>query len=251
MGTSCIGTSWCPHCCWGEQVPQANPELSVTDHAFPIQVHTLVVRDEDYQQATRKLLDSGFQLASPDRSPPREVLDTLPDPESVLREIHSGYRSFDRASQTFNYPTQLPERTEQVFLIPNSFSHLTWDTAVTSPDVQPNEYDMYGNVLYPRERVLLESFVKAVLDEEGLDGESLLNVTSWSELLRSWISMMVGYLGIDNDVIEKFGDLRAAAWYSSHFGQLYESKNGPIDRRITKRVGSDKEMSYDMGGVPI
>lgn len=138
-----------------------------------------------------------------------------------MEEIHRGYRSLDRSSQTFDYPARLPERREQVVFIPNSFAHLALDNAVTSLTVKPTKYDIYGNAFCPCERILLESFVKAAVDDEGIDSESYW-ITPWSGLLRSWISMMVGYLGINNEVIDDPDDPRAVTWHSRYFGRTYE-----------------------------
>ncbi|GLI76978.1 hypothetical protein PoHVEF18_005260 [Penicillium ochrochloron] len=234
-----------PVVAWG---PLALAHLGVP---ILIGIHILVVRDEAFEHAARKLLDSGFKLTSPNRNPAAEILESLPDPEKVLEEIHSGYKSLDQSSRTFDYPAELPERKEQLFLIQNSFSHFNMTSAITSEIMQPTEYDIYRNILYPLERALVESLVNFVLDEEGLDSESLWRIMTWSELLRAWISIMVGYLTLDTDIIENSEDRRAATWYSMMFGRIYEEKNGPMDRRVTKRLGSGEEMSHDMSGAPI
>jgi hypothetical protein len=62
---------------------------------------------------------------------------------------------------------------------------------------------------------------------------------------------MVGYLALGTDIIENSDDRRAATWYSTTFGRIYEENHGAIDRRVTKRPGSGKEMSHDMSGAPI
>ncbi|KAF5861178.1 hypothetical protein ETB97_000552 [Aspergillus alliaceus] len=215
--------------------------------------HMFAVRDEDYKAAAQMLLNSGFRLTTPSRGPPDEVLNTLPDPEAVLEEINSGYRYLDRSSKTFDYPAHLPEREEQLVLMPNSFCRLGIDLSTISMWSKTTDCDVYGNMLYPSERILLESFVKAAVDDDSLssEGGGYSDITSWGELLRSWVSMMVGYLGIGKDTIDFSSDKRAMDWYSRNFGRIYEEKNGPIDRRVTKRIGSGKEMAYDMAGTPI
>lgn len=60
--------------------------------------------------------------------------------------------------------------------------------------------------------------------------------------------MMVGYLGLENDVLDDCSDEKVLTWYSTHFGRLYESKYGPFERRISKRLGSGKELPVDMSG---
>ncbi|KAI4127408.1 MAG: hypothetical protein LQ347_004615, partial [Umbilicaria vellea] len=204
-------------------------------------IHYIVIRDEDYQTAIRKLLDSKFVSTVPDRSPPFEVIEHLPDPQDVLKEINEGYKGLDQSSTTFNYPNSSPEKKEQVVLIPNSFAHIP-----LGPAYSTNQYDKYNNILYPLERALIESFVKAALDDEKEN-----NITSWGESLRSWISMMVGYLDITNDVLDTCEDHPAVEWFSAQFGRGHEATSGPLDRRITKRLGSGKEMPVDMRGHPL
>jgi hypothetical protein len=63
--------------------------------------------------------------------------------------------------------------------------------------------------------------------------------------------MMVGYLGLGNDILDDCLDEQVTTWYSTHFGRLHESKYGPFDRRISKRLGSGKELPVDMSGRPV
>ena len=193
-----------------------------------------MVRDKDYQMAIQSLLTSGFVSTVPDRTPPPEVMEHLPDPQAVLADINEGYKSLDQSSTTFNYPDSHSERQEQVVLIRNSFAHIPW----RRPDTV-SHYVEYGNLLYPLERPLIESFVRGVISDEKDD-----YCSSWGELLKAWISMMVGYLDIDNDILDLCEDERAVAWYSTNFGRKY----GEIDRRITKRLGSGKQVPFDMRG---
>lgn len=218
-----------------------------------LQIYTIVVQDEDYQVAVRKLLDSQFVSTVPNRNPPPEVMEHLPDPQAVLAEINEGYRRLDLSSTTFNYPSRYSERKEQVVLIPNSFAHLPLrPTDSTSSARGPrqifptNRYDVYSNLFCPLERALIESFVKAAVDDE-----KDANFSTWGQLLRSWISMMVGYLDVNNDILDMCEDEQAVEWFSARFGRKREAVSGPMDRRITKRLGSGKEMSVDMRGYPV
>lgn len=165
-------------------------------------------------------------------------MEHLPDPQGVLKEINDGYKGLDQSSTTFNYPNSSPEKGEQVILIPNSFAHLP-----LRPAYPTNQYGKYNNIIYPLEWPLIESFVKAALDDEKEN-----NITSWGESLRSFISMMVGYLDITNDILDACEDQAAVEWFSAQFGRGHEATSGPFDRRITKRLGSGKEMPVDMRG---
>jgi hypothetical protein len=63
--------------------------------------------------------------------------------------------------------------------------------------------------------------------------------------------MMVGYLDVNNDILDLCENHRAVEWESVHFGRVREARYGPWDRRITKRLGSGKEMPVDMRGNPV
>jgi hypothetical protein len=218
-----------------------------------LQIYTIVVRDEDYQAAIRKLLDSQFVSTVPNRNLRPEVMEHLLDPQAVLAEINKGYRRLDQSSTTFDHPSHCSERKEQVVLIPNSFAHLplapassTLDASGPRPTFPTSHYDAYGNLFYPLEEALTESFVKAAIDDE-----KDTNISLWGESLRSWISMMVGYLDVNNDILDACEDKQAVEWFSTHFGRAREAVYGPMDYRVTKRLGSGKEMPVDMRGRPV
>ncbi|OOF92549.1 hypothetical protein ASPCADRAFT_408587 [Aspergillus carbonarius ITEM 5010] len=230
---------------WG---PLALAQLGVP---IVVGIHMLVVLDQDYLQAEQKLVDCGFRPRSPKRIPRPEILKDLPNSKKVIKEIDFGYRRLDQATKLFDYPVHLPERTEQVVLIPNSFCHLDVHTMGDDLRFTLPEYDVYGHELYPHERTLVKSFVMAAVDDESIDDNGFLDITAWGDTLRSWISMMVGYLGIENEVLDDLDDERAVAWYSQNFGRIHEETYGPWDRRITKRLGSGKEFAYDKRGVKL
>jgi hypothetical protein len=180
-------------------------------------------------------------------------MEDLPDPQGVLAEINEGYKSLDLSSTTFNYPSSYPETEAQLFLIPNSFAHLplrpidsTSSATGPRPTLPVSHYNVYKNLFYPLERALVESLVKAAVDEERNT-----DVSTWGELLKAWIAMMVGYLDVNNDMLDMCEDEQAVEWFSVHIGRKYEAVSGPIDRRITKRLDSGKEMSVDMRGNPV
>lgn len=105
---------------------------------------------------------------------------------------------------------------------------------------------MYGNLFYPLEAALVESFVKGVLDD--IDE---LGFSGWMLLLKAWIEMMRGYLEVNNDTLDNCADERTVEWFSTHFGRIREARHGPIDLRVSKRLGSGREMPVDMRGNPL
>ncbi|WEW58584.1 hypothetical protein PRK78_004052 [Emydomyces testavorans] len=211
----------------------------------------LVVRDEDYQVAIHKFKNVGFIPAVPDRNPPPEIMESHPNPGQMVEEINAGYKRLDRSCAVFNCPDDFPEAKLQVYLFPNSFAHLPRGETTIPPDrtdglVITRQYDVYKNLYYPLEKALVESFVKAAIEEEDETCYS-----TWGELLRSWVSLMTGYLNVNNDVLDHCADEQVVEWYSLNFGRLRGAKMGPFDRRISKRLGSGREMPVDMRGDPI
>ncbi|KAK2797869.1 hypothetical protein FQN51_008177 [Onygenales sp. PD_10] len=234
--TSQLGSTLAPLrvCIWG---PSAMSYLGVP---IVVGLPMVVVQDEELEKATQKLCDSGFIPSSPKRDPAPEIMARLPDPEAVMREINKDYERLDRSCKTFNWPSHPRKRFEQVLLMPASFANL--------PDFSPTtaQYDTYGNIFYPQQRTLLENFIRAAIDEQNNAG-----FTTWTSSIEAWISMMVGYLGLKNDVLDDCLDEQAVTWYSTRFGRIYESKHGPFDRRVSKRLGSGKELPVDMSGRPL
>lgn len=117
---------------------------------------------------------------------------------------------------------------------------------LSSQRAQIKQYEVYGNLFYPLEVTLVESFVKGVIHDIKEVGNSSLLL-----LLNAWISMMRGYLEVNNDILDNCADERAVEWYSTHFGRIHEAQYGGWDLRVSKRLGSGKEMPVDMRGIPI
>lgn len=212
----------------------------------------IVVRDDDYSDAIERLESGGFHRSVPDRSPPPEIMGSHPNPQQMLEEINAGYKRLDRFCAVFNYPHGDPaEKDLQVYVIPGSFAHLPPEdcsrfTKEVRDTTSAEGFEIYGNLHYPLEGALVESFVKA-----GIDEEKDTSFSAWDESLRSWISLMVGYLEVDNDILDNCQDKRAVEWYSCNFGRIHEANFGPINRCVSKRLGSGKEMPVDMRGNPI
>lgn len=208
----------------------------------------IVVRDDDYTAAIEKLKSAGFAQGFVNRNPPPEIMEDHPNPQQMLEEINSGYKRLDRSCTVFDYPQDDPtEKSLQVYLFPNSFTHLSLDPRPSNSETeQPSTiklFETYGNLHYPLEPALVESFVKAAVDEENEVGFS-----AWGESLRSWVSLMTGYLEVNNDALDHCLDIHAVEWYSTNFGRIREAKFGPFDRRVSKRLGSGKELPVDMRG---
>ena len=208
----------------------------------------IVVSDEHYQSSIQKLAQAKFRKALPTRGPPPEVAAMVPNMKTVREELDAGYRNLDQSTTWFNYPAPYDCST-QLVLIPSSYVHLSVFTITpiaSARNSTTHEYDVYGNLFYPLERTLLESFIKVILR----DGDGT-TISLWEDLLRAWISHMVGYLEVNNDTVDESPDEEVVEWFSHHFGRKHELKFGAWDRRITKRLGSGREMRCDMRGHPV
>ncbi|GKZ24618.1 hypothetical protein AbraIFM66951_012022 [Aspergillus brasiliensis] len=232
-------------------IPWANVAMWYLGVPIVVVAPMMVVRDDDYAAAIEKLERAGFTKSAPNRTPCPEIMADHPDPQRLMEEINAGYKRVDRYSTVLDYPQDDPEhKGMQLYLFPDSFAHIFPDSRNASialgGTASTNRFHTYGNLHYPLEPVLVESFVKAAIDEEAE-----MEFSTWAAILACWVSQMSGYLEVNNDILDHCEDEKAVEWYSVNFGRIYEAKNGPRDRRISKRLGSGKEMPVDMRGNPI
>ncbi|QSS63106.1 hypothetical protein I7I51_00163 [Histoplasma capsulatum] len=186
----------------------------------------VVVQDEDYTVAIEQFENAGFTRSIPNHTPPLEVMQDHSNPQQMLEEINADYKHLDCSCAVFDYPQDDPaEKGLQMYLFSNSFAHIPLEDILHSSNniaypATTKQFDIYKNLCYPLEQALIESFVKTVIDEETESGHS------------AW-------------------DKQAVEWYSTNFGQIHEARFGPMDRRISKRLGSGKELPIDMTENPI
>jgi hypothetical protein len=212
----------------------------------------VAVRDEDYQTAYQKLKDFGFREITPDRRPRPEILARVPDPDKVIEEMKREYQRPDESTVTFEYPTNHSlDGGLKLNLMPNSFANLALPDVtgdVKQDRVCTAGYDIYGNVCHPLEEPLVESLVKGVLaDMDDPNAE----FSGWGDTLSTWVAMMCAYLEVNNDILDRCQDERAVKWFSEKYGREHEEKFGPWDRRVSKRLGSGRELPVDMRGNPL
>ncbi|CAG7964157.1 unnamed protein product [Penicillium nalgiovense] len=212
----------------------------------------VAVHDEDYQTACQKLKDLAFREIVPERTIPPEILTAIPDPDEALEEVKEEFQRLDRSTTTFEYPTNHHlAGSVKLTLAPNSFANLPVPDAtgdVKQSTVSTKGYDMYRNVCHPLEEALVESFVKCVVDDKNDENAEF---SGWGDRLSTWVAMMCGYLEVNNDILDSCRDERAVEWFSVNYGRIHEEKFGPLDRRVSKRLGSGHEMSVDMRGNPL
>lgn len=137
----------------------------------------IVVRDGDYIAAIQKPELAGFTKSAPNRAPALAMMETYPNAQQMLEEINAGYRRWDWSCIVFDYPRD--GRTEgymQLYLLPDSFAHVFPDSQDPSFQVEgtalTQHFQKYGNLDYALVSVLMESLVKAAIDEESEIGFS-------------------------------------------------------------------------------
>ncbi|KAJ5145524.1 uncharacterized protein N7515_000088 [Penicillium bovifimosum] len=226
--------------------------LAMNYLGVPIVVAMVAVHDEDYELACQKLKDSGFHEITPDRTISPEILATLPDPEQAIEEVGREYRRLDRSTRTFEYPIKHHlAGSLQLTLAPNSFANIPIPDVIV--DIKQNNdstkgFDIYGNICHPLEEALVESFVKCVIDDQNDENAEF---SGWGDRLSTWVATMCAYLEVNNDILDSCSDERAVEWFSVTYGRIHEEKFGPLDRRVSKRLGSGREMPVDMRGNPL
>lgn len=208
----------------------------------------LVVSDADYDMSVEKLRLAGFWATLPRRDPAPEILQRLLDPAKTLRELHAQYAKLDRVTTTFDYPVRYNHADVQLVLIPASYAHLSESAALrpqtaTSATSLKQQFDVCGNLYYPLEYILLESFIRVILDDGDATG-----INQWWETLNVWVGTICGYMDVENDDCP---DDAVREWFSQHWGRKREAKFGPMDRRVSKRLGSGREMPYDVRHRPV
>ncbi|KAL4861899.1 hypothetical protein BDV12DRAFT_190773 [Aspergillus spectabilis] len=144
----------------------------------PLTAPMVVVQDNDYTDAIERLESAGFDRSVPNRAAPPEIMEDHPNPQQMLDEINAGYKRLDRSFSVFDHPHGEPaEKHLQVYVFPNSLAHL-FQEDIPHPsteirDTAPTKrFKTYGNLHYPLEQTLVESFVKAAIDEETDTGFS-------------------------------------------------------------------------------
>ena len=192
-----------------------------------------MVRNQDYETATQKLIDAGFSRTVPDRKPNAAVLARDPDPKALIAKINAQFATLDKATQNFEYPNS----KQRLVLVPNSFAQLPIETIGSKS--QSSKYDAFENVFFPLEAALIESFARCAAGS---------GMNQWQATLRGWIGTSLTYLEIDDDILDECQKKEAVDWYSSNFGRKHHAQNGFTDYRVSKRVGSGKHVPVDSRG---
>ncbi|KAJ5669409.1 hypothetical protein N7462_010479 [Penicillium macrosclerotiorum] len=190
--------------------------------------HMIAIRDEDYDIANQKLKAAGYATATPDRRRVFDLMNEDPTPVEVVRRFNADNERIDLLSTMFTYPAEDPSIGAKLVLIQNSFACLplhgspsTPTPANPGPSVDTEKYDTHGTIIYPLEQVLLESFVRAAIDEEFEMGNS-----TWLVLLKTWITIMIRHLPVDKTILDDCADHTIPDWYRGQFGRMFDANGG-------------------------
>ena len=181
----------------------------------------LAIEDEDFGAATEALRKAGF------RDLPWSY-GFVQDPRSIQnthqRRLHDyiarQHQNLDKNSRQFQFPAE-SGIAERVLLLRSSYVHLSLLSTPRSSFVR--DKDIY----YPNAVLLLESFIRTIIQEPEQNG--------WSSTLEMWaITYLYGQLMLGDDVFDLESDGRVKSWFNRQIRRY----DGGIDRTtITKRTG--------------
>ncbi|KAK1771341.1 hypothetical protein QBC33DRAFT_523376 [Phialemonium atrogriseum] len=141
-----------------------------------------------------------------------------------MQDIHQSmgieYHNVDKNSTRFVFPLG-SEVKERAVLLRSSYVHLGLNS------IPESRFTRIEKIYYPDQELLLESFVKTLVREPGLN--------MWTEKLEMWaISYVYGQLMINDNALDSSFDEQAKIWFNDNIPRY----SGGIDRTtVTKRVG--------------
>ncbi|KAI9860740.1 MAG: hypothetical protein M1813_005663 [Trichoglossum hirsutum] len=199
-----------------------------------------ILTEEDFLAAVKKLEDGGFHrkpwsYATVDPELLGTNLVTLKIHRREIRE----YERFDQHSVRFHFPSSF-NISEKVVLLQSCYVHLSPPSAAqisTAPHLPTQRFFVNGNLYYPSKVVLLESFIRVILEEKAA------GVYNWSGLPSAWaISYVCGMLSVGVDALDTCEDERVRDWYNKNIRR----DQGGLNRAINKRTGRMEQR----GAVP-
>jgi hypothetical protein len=189
-----------------------------------------VPAEEDFLAAVKKLEDAGFCRTpwSYGTMDPK-LLGTDPITLKIHRRMVLEYERFDQYSVRFHFPSSFNIR-EKVVLLQSRYVHLSPPSAAqisTAPCLPTQPFFVNGNLCYPNKVVLLESFIRLILEEKS-------SMHNWSGLLTAWaISYICGALNVGVDALDTCEDEGVKSWYNKNIRR----DKGGLNRAINKRTG--------------
>ncbi|KAN0070899.1 hypothetical protein V8E54_011064 [Elaphomyces granulatus] len=193
----------------------------------------LIPAEKDFAAAVKKLEDAGFH-----RTPwtygttvdPKIITD--PTTLRVHKRQSKKYERFDHHSVRFNFPSSFDIK-ETVVLLESCYANLSppSDGQISiAPYLSIPQFSVDGNLYYPNELVLMESFIRVLLVEKAAGNMK----NDWSLLLSVWIiSYICGWLDVGVDALDDCEDDRVRDWYNKNIMR----DQGGLNRAINKRTG--------------
>ncbi|KAA8611236.1 hypothetical protein PtrV1_13897 [Pyrenophora tritici-repentis] len=182
----------------------------------------LVPSDSEYDLAAQKLVEAGFRPApwTYAITDPQLVRDDEIGRRTLLRG-DDGYGNLDANSLRFQFPAGF-SGSERVVLLRSTYVGIR-------PPSDPESMQRFScndNLYYPDAVLLLESFIKTLLQE--IPG-------SWRHLLQAWaIAYIYGMLMVKDTVLDSCDAESVKLW----FNERIRRGNGGLDRgTVSKRAG--------------
>jgi hypothetical protein len=182
----------------------------------------LVPSESEYDLAAQKLVEAGYR--------PAPWTYAITDPQLVrddeigrrtLLEGDDGYGNLDANSLRFQFPAGF-SGPERVVLLRSTYVGIR-------PPSDPESIHRFScndNLYYPDAALLLESFVKTLLQETP---------GSWRYLLQAWaIAYIYGILMVEDTVLDSCDDESVKLWFNENIRR----GNGGLERgTVSKRAG--------------
>ena len=183
----------------------------------------LIPSDSDFDTAAEKLLEAGFRPAP--WSYGALVPEFLPELRTKLDPMRmSGYEIVDDNCVRFKFPENIHSGPERVVLLRSAYTKLSPPGDSKSMGRFLNQDNLY----YPDKALLMESFIKTLLQSSS---------GTWYQSLRCWtISYMYGMSIVNDTVLDSCDDERIRLW----FNETIRRGKGGLDMTVTKRKGKSK-----------
>ncbi|KAF2790583.1 hypothetical protein K505DRAFT_377421, partial [Melanomma pulvis-pyrius CBS 109.77] len=201
---------------WGEQA------IAFLGAGTLLNSYMLIPSESDFDLAAQKLVKAGFRPAPWSYG----IIDPhlLPDDE-ISRRINPmdipGYRMLDDNSVRFQFPAGF-SGPERVVLLRSKYVGLS----PPNDPISMQRFHCHENLYYPNKALLLESFIRTLLqDSPGF----------WRDALGGWaISYVYGLLMVEDTVLDSCDEENVRLWFNE---KIRRGKGGLDRTTVSKRVG--------------
>jgi hypothetical protein len=179
--------------------------------------------NDDFAQAMKKLEGAGFRHApwSYGTIDPKALRQ---DP--ITQRVHASaakeYAMLDAHSMRYEFP-DADFDSGKIVLLQSDYVHLCppLDDEAAMSD---GSFHVQGNLYWPNKTVLLESFIRTLLQDKP---------SKWEILLECWaISYVYCMLDVEDDALDNCGDENVTAWFNK---RIWRGQGG-MDKKRSKRA---------------